>query len=161
MSRKDQSRWFGLIGFFSFLLQQLELQKQQQQQHLHVMYLCLPILFCLFAFAISWVPETSPITAVPVAIGDTHHNQEEDEAEEDEAWDDVDDGRGDRDGDWGLHLFSPFRSKWKRMKDKNVFQYHIRSAGRIWDTRTHRVLQKWLKADCWLLILSVIAADCW
>merc|ERR1719266_45879 len=28
---------------------------------------------------------TAPITAVPVAIGDTHHNQEEDEAEEDEA----------------------------------------------------------------------------
>jgi len=36
MSRKDQSRWFGLIGFFKELrrLQQFELQKQQQQQHL-------------------------------------------------------------------------------------------------------------------------------
>ena len=42
---------------------------------------------------------SSPITAVPVAIGDTHHNQEEDKAEEDKAGDDVDDGRGDRDGD--------------------------------------------------------------
>ena len=28
---------------------------------------------------------SSPITAVPVAIGDPHHDQEEDEAEEDEA----------------------------------------------------------------------------
>ena len=35
MSRKDQSRWFGLIGFFDFLFKQFELQKQQQQQHLH------------------------------------------------------------------------------------------------------------------------------
>ena len=34
MSRKDQSRWFGLIGFFDFLFKQFELQKQQQQQHL-------------------------------------------------------------------------------------------------------------------------------
>ena len=65
MSRKDQSRWFGLIGFFSFLLQQLELQKQQQQQHLHVMYLCLPILFCLFAFAI--VPEFLSETYDPLS----------------------------------------------------------------------------------------------
>ena len=28
---------------------------------------------------------SSPITAVPVAIGDPHHHQEEDKAEEDEA----------------------------------------------------------------------------
>jgi len=28
---------------------------------------------------------TAPITAVPVAIGDAHHDQEEDKAEEDEA----------------------------------------------------------------------------
>ena len=36
-----------------------------------------------------------PLTALPVAVGDAHHDEEENEEEEDEAGDDVDDGRGD------------------------------------------------------------------
>ena len=51
----------------------------------------------------------SPITTAPVAVGNAHHDKEEDEAKEDEARDDVDDGRGDGDGDGGLHHDSPFQ----------------------------------------------------
>ena len=101
MSRKDQSRWFGLIGFFKELrrLQQFELQKQQQQQHLRH-----------FTSSISIVWRKSidfiqlPIATGPVAVGDAHHDEEEDEAEEDEPGDDVHDRRGDRDGHRRLHL---------------------------------------------------------
>ena len=118
MSRKDQSRWFGLIGFFKELrrLQQFELQKQQQQQHLRH-----------FTSSISIVWRKSidfiqlPIATGPVAVGDAHHDEEEDKAEEDEPGDDVHDRRRDRDGDRGLHLLSPFqrKTKWRIKKPQD------------------------------------------
>ena len=59
------------------------------------------------------ISHPSPITTAPVAVGDAHHDKEEDEAEEDEPGDDVHDRRRDRDGDRGLHLLSPFQRKTK------------------------------------------------
>ena len=41
----------------------------------------------------------APATALPVTIGNTHHDEEEDEREEDEAGEHIDDGRGGGDGD--------------------------------------------------------------
>ena len=49
--------------------------------------------FVKFLFAV--IAKDSPAFALPVAVGDAHHDEEEDEEEEDEAGDDVDDGRGD------------------------------------------------------------------
>ena len=119
MSRKDQSRWFGLIGFFKELrrLQQFELQKQQQQQHLRH-----------FTSSISIVWRKSidfiqlPIATGPVAVGDAHHDEKEDKAEEDEPGDDVHDRRRDRDGDRGLHLLSPFQRK---VKNKETSGFYV------------------------------------
>ena len=43
-----------------------------------------------------------PLTALPVAVGDAHHDEDDGEEEEDEAGEAVDDGGGGRDGDGGL-----------------------------------------------------------
>ena len=58
--------------------------------------------FVKFLFAV--IAKDSPAFALPVAVGDAHHDEEEDEEEEDEAGDDVHDRRGDRDGHRRLHL---------------------------------------------------------
>ena len=43
-----------------------------------------------------------PLTALPVAVGDAHHDEDDGEEEEDEAGEAVDNGGGGRDGDGGL-----------------------------------------------------------
>ena len=58
--------------------------------------------FVKFLFAV--ITKDSPAFALPVAVGDAHHDEEEDEEEEDEPGDDVHDRRGDRDGHRRLHL---------------------------------------------------------
>ena len=47
-------------------------------------------------------PLSIPLTALPVAVGDAHHDEDDGEEEEDEAGEAVDDGGGGRDGDGGL-----------------------------------------------------------
>ena len=47
-------------------------------------------------------PLPIPLTALPVAVGDAHHDEDDREEEEDEAGEAVDDGGGGRDGDGGL-----------------------------------------------------------
>ena len=47
-------------------------------------------------------PLPIPLTAIPVAVGDAHHDEDDGEEEEDEAGEAVDDGGGGRDGDRGL-----------------------------------------------------------
>ena len=47
-------------------------------------------------------PLPIPLTALPVAVGDSHHDEDDGEEEEDEAGEAVDDGGGGRDGDRGL-----------------------------------------------------------
>jgi len=42
------------------------------------------------------------LTALPVAVGDAHHDEDDREEEEDESGEAVDDGGGGRDGDGGL-----------------------------------------------------------
>ena len=43
-----------------------------------------------------------PLTAFPITVGDTHHDEDDGEQEEDQAGEAVDDGGGGRDGDRGL-----------------------------------------------------------
>ena len=43
-----------------------------------------------------------PLTAFPITVGDTHHDEDDGEQEEDETGEAVDDGGGRRNGDRGL-----------------------------------------------------------
>ena len=76
--------------------------------------------FVKFLFAV--ITKDSPAFALPVAVGDAHHDEEEDKAEEDEPGDDVHDRRRDRDGDRGLHLLSPFQRK---VKNKETSGFYV------------------------------------
>jgi len=73
-----------------------------------------------------WTAETTaaatPIATGPVAVGDAHHDEEEDKAEEDEPGDDVHDRRRDRDGDRGLHLLSPYQKERQSQRCKIQWQ---------------------------------------
>ena len=51
-----------------------------------------------------------PCTAVPVAVGHPHHDQEENKEEEDQAWQHVNDGWCRGDGHWGLDFRHPLGS---------------------------------------------------
>ena len=63
------------------------------------------IIFIIYASTINMCQKENipiPLTAFPITVGDTHHDEDDGKQEEDETGEAVDDGGGGRDGDRGL-----------------------------------------------------------